>query len=460
MEHKDEHISKQGFKQLLERLQQDSWQLELLISGFVIFLLIGAEEGLSDLLNRSNFLISSFENGEYFLLPLAFLYVGWLFLLCNLILHVLLRGLWISTIGLRYVSGDIEFDSFKYRPKFVRYLKRRIGSFDHYIERLEDLCSVIFAFTFLIVFIVISLSLFLFIVIFSGETLNHLADRMDGGAWRWLFRLPVFLLLFSGLIYFFDFITQGLLKRSKWLGGIYYPIYWVMSLLTLSFIYRPMYYNLIDNKFGRRVGFLLVPYIVLALFIFSIQFETHPFFPESYAEDFTFDQAHYEDLREEENYITKASIPSKYVENGFLEVFIPYVPKSEDSILHRICPEFIPHKKNRVRTSMVNIVYESTREISEKSDSAFQCLTQLYRIQINDSLYQDLDYLLYDHGNFIGRGLKTILDVQYLARGPHRVEILRQHIQNGGKPGQFVLGESGENSVLGGIRYNSISTIR
>ena len=73
------------------------------------------------------------------------------FILINLVLHVLLRGIWISTLGLRYVSGEIDFDKLRLAPRFDRFLRRRIVSFDQYILRLENLCSVIFAFTFLIV---------------------------------------------------------------------------------------------------------------------------------------------------------------------------------------------------------------------------------------------------------------------------------------------------------------------
>ncbi|CAH1001421.1 hypothetical protein LEM8419_02324 [Neolewinella maritima] len=36
-------------KSWLDKLQQESWQLELLISGFVIFLLIGGLEPMFDL---------------------------------------------------------------------------------------------------------------------------------------------------------------------------------------------------------------------------------------------------------------------------------------------------------------------------------------------------------------------------------------------------------------------------
>ena len=55
-------------------------------------------------------------------------------LLVNLIFHVVLRGVWISTVGLRYVSEDIDFDVFRLHPRFDRFLRKHVISFDHYIE--------------------------------------------------------------------------------------------------------------------------------------------------------------------------------------------------------------------------------------------------------------------------------------------------------------------------------------
>lgn len=39
---------KKGFAKWLETLQQESWQLELIISGFAIFLLVGTYDPLQD----------------------------------------------------------------------------------------------------------------------------------------------------------------------------------------------------------------------------------------------------------------------------------------------------------------------------------------------------------------------------------------------------------------------------
>ena len=141
----------------LNKLQQESWQLELVISGFSIFLMLGAWQGLKGFA-RDIELASHGLGNEDSLLNIGYIVLlgACLFILINLVLHVLLRGIWISTIGLRYVSGDIDFDSLRLAPKFDRLLRRKVGSFDQYILKLENLCSVVFSFTFLIVFMLFS----------------------------------------------------------------------------------------------------------------------------------------------------------------------------------------------------------------------------------------------------------------------------------------------------------------
>ena len=141
----------------LDNLARESWQLELIISGFAIFLLIGIYEPL-DKMGTELMRGGLSERMQVIVgLPLGSLTAAWFILLVNLCIHVLFRGLWISTIGLRSVSDDIDFEALRFTPRFDRFLQRKVGSFDRYVERLEKICSVLFAFTFLILFMLLAL---------------------------------------------------------------------------------------------------------------------------------------------------------------------------------------------------------------------------------------------------------------------------------------------------------------
>ena len=253
---------KQTLSNWLEILQQESWHLELLISGFAIFLLVGARDPLNLFIYNSSVTSTGIIAIDLALTVPSIILIGsWFVLLINLIVHVMFRGLWVSTIGLRYVSGDIDFNSLELTPKFKSFLEHRIVNFDTFINRLEKLCSSIFGFTFLIIFVIISTGLFFFLA--SGLIL---LSAWSPSPMDVFFEGVVFIYFVGGGIYLIDFISLGWLKKLPKIGRFYFPLYLFYSLITLSFIYRPLYYNLIDNKFGRKVVLFLIPYGLLFLF--------------------------------------------------------------------------------------------------------------------------------------------------------------------------------------------------
>jgi len=138
-----------SFTKWLEILQQESWQLELLISGFAIFLLAESYESVHNLDYQIDLLLSGSTYYGLLYIPYQVLLGAWYVLIINLILHVLLRGLWISTIGLRYVSGDVDFNKLDISPKFDQFLRSKIVSFDLYIQQLENYAVLFSALLFL-----------------------------------------------------------------------------------------------------------------------------------------------------------------------------------------------------------------------------------------------------------------------------------------------------------------------
>lgn len=415
-----EKLPKNKLSQWLEVLQQESWQLELLVSGFAIFLLIGTYDPLIDLGRHARLLAIDSPTYTALLFPYGILLAVWFALVFNLVIHVLFRGLWISTIGLRYVSDDIDFEYFRFSGPFDRFLRRRIGSFDEYIERLEKICSIIFAFTFLIIFIIISLGLFI-----------GLVGLLKFGLSRWDLRGGIidsivnWTLLITCLLYFIDFVSLGKLKRIKWLSVIYYPIYRFYGLITLAFLYRPMYYNLIDNRFGRWVGLLLVPYIIAAMLLASLNVVTHGYFPTARTGKTALQTSTYDDLRDETTRTNAASIPSKFLENGFLELFLPYNPNSDDKSIEAICPGLTPAKNTGIKIQGI-VSFNNINNWKSNSDSLLTCMSSMHELYINDSLLPPQKFRFYQHPNRDNVGLLTVIDVNFLSRGEHALTVKTQ----------------------------------
>ena len=415
-----------SFKKWLEILQQESWQLELLISGFAIFLLAGAYDQLHGLEYQLNLLVTGNTYFNTLFLPFQIVMGAWYVLIINLILHVLLRGLWISTIGIRYVSGEIDFEFLKFGPKFDRFLKKRIISFDVYIQQLESLCSIVFGFTFLIIFVLISLGIFVIGIVLFAMTLNTVNTRYSDG-WMGLL-IPIFVFyLIGGIIYFIDFMTLGMIKRSKSLSGLYYPIYRFYSLVTLSFVYRPLYYNLIDNRYGKKVVLFLIPYLVIFVLVSSMRFENHSYLPNQRASQMLRTDR-YDDTWDSSRLLSSASIPSKFIANGYLELYLPYNGNTDDQVLAVLCPEIEPAEKG-----VFFFGFNNQARNTMNAEKALECHSQRYKIYVNDSLLEAVNYRFYDHPERKNNGLATILDVSYLGRGEHqlKIEVLFPRRRNG-----------------------------
>jgi len=266
-------------------------------------------------------------------------YIGWRIFFFNLLLHVILRGLWIASIGLRYVSNEIDFEELNYAPAYTNYLKKKIGSYDEFIEKLEKLCSIIFAFTFLMFLLLVSLAIFFFIGLAPMALI-------DGANEVTILSIVLIVMLFTymvlGAIVAIDFISLGAIKkiREPWVIKIFSPIFKFYSYITLSFLYRPILYNFLDQKYTRRFFLLLLPYVII-LGTFDNLFSNHinPYQDSDsdlLEEGLIIQDFRYEDLMRERiadmsdyerrRYLNKnlgSIILSNYkIENGKLEFFL------------------------------------------------------------------------------------------------------------------------------------------
>ncbi len=266
------------FSEWLETLQQESWQLELLISGFALF---GIWESRVLIDHISIYLSLNAPDGfldgaaSFFI---TFLSSAWIIFVVNLLVHIVLRGFWIGAIGLRYVSGEIDYDELDYSDIFNRYFRRKVGRFDDYIEKLERICSIIFAYTFLLFFLFLSvIAYFSWISIFFAVLARF---DVDNGL---VIIVSFIMFLIIGLIGAIDFISFGAFKKikDKTLSRLFFGIYMLTSAMTFSFLYRPLLLNFIDDKYTRKLLIISFPYFMLLLLVFPmLKIQSHTFFPD------------------------------------------------------------------------------------------------------------------------------------------------------------------------------------
>ncbi|MEN8788429.1 MAG: hypothetical protein ABF293_04150 [Flavobacteriaceae bacterium] len=409
----------QKFKKWLDILQQESWQLELIISGFAIyglFTIIGPIE----LANQE----AQNDGNVYRVFLMQGLLISWYILTINLLAHVILRGLWIGAIGLRYVSGEIDYESLNYSPKFKRHLLKRVGSFDNYVAVLEKYCSIIFAVTFLLVFYLLGLLLIAFIFTLLGLMIA----KDENPDWlRYGIGIPVIIFLGIGtLLTFIDFVTQGWLKKKKWTTYFYYPIYWLFKYLSLSFLYRPMVYNFLDTKFGKRLSMIIVPLYIGLSILAATGFSTSNYFEKDMASNsFTANSKNYDDEIEENNlFADRVSIPSKVIRTSYLDVFVVYGSSIEDDVFF-FNEELEPEEDRRgIFSKVFSEGVIPWDERGERIGDYMKTLEDMYTISVDSADFKPKFVIAQNQQEQLG--LQTILDLKTIPTGKHVLRIARK----------------------------------
>lgn len=412
----EENQNKNLLKKLLDRLQEDSWQLELLVSGFTIF-------GLFYALGPAKAAFQKAANeGDMLSDVYSIVFIAISILILNLIIHVTLRSLWIGALGLRYLSGEVEIDKLNYDARFTVYLKKKVGSFDDYIEKLEKLCSIIFAISFLLIFYVIAIVLVVYLLNFFGSSNSDISTFLN------ILRIASILFLLVGaVLVFFDYLSQGLLKKNKWVATVYFPFYWVFSYLTLSFLYRPLYYNLIDNKFGRRVSFLLLPFYLSVVFISSMYKEQSGFisYDSVTSNSIRANSQNYEDLVEKSDlFISTLTIQSKVITDPYIKIKIPLSKTLEDRILE-FNESLIPYRDKDLYKFRMKINGKKSRFLLRGNTDSLhlefmKTFQKLHTIKI-DSIPCQSDFVIVeeDNGKNYNIGFETYIGTNNLAEGKH-----------------------------------------
>ena len=411
-----------AFKKLLQRLQEESWQLELIISGFAIFGLFTAIEPINE--------AAALAQSKQQLVKFIILVIGLIscaILIFNLLLHVVLRGLWIGALGLRYVSGDIDYEALNYSEKFTKYLKKKVGSFDKYVATLENYCSVMFAISYLLIFYVLALT---FTILSIALIANYIIDNDNlPETPRTILGVGLILFFVFGMVFtFIDFITQGWLKKKKWTSKIYFPIYWVFSFITLSFLYRPLVYNFLDNKFGKRLSLVLVPIYFAILMMSSFNYKPSNYFDKvDFSSELTADRSNYIDLVIEDNaMIDEFAISSKVITDSYINVFMEFTDNIEDNVF-RFNPSLKPEKDERGLHSNIIIMNDFDSDYRKKRKAYMQTLNQVYTVRIDSTDY-DSEFILTESRKE-NLGLETFVNIKDLDEGKHILKVLRKRIK-------------------------------
>ena len=228
-----------------------------------------------------------------------------------------------------------------------------------------------------------------------------------------------------------NLLIQGFLKRKKWTTFFYFPIYRIFSIITLSFLYRLLVYNLLDNKFGKRLRFVLVPVYVFILYLF-----THSYIDSNYikvdrnSSTYYANPGNYENLIVEENdFINVATIPSKVITDSYMKVFMIFNENVEER-LFSFNPGLKPKEDRRGLKSEIVFFGDFDREEFRKRDSLrlvyYKTFNDVHKISINGKK-QETTFITSTTKNK-KLGFETYINIDTLKEGKHLLKISRKYI--------------------------------
>jgi hypothetical protein len=423
--------SKEQIEEWLDKLERESWQLELLVSAFTIFLLLGAlsayDELLTDIQFQYNLNVGLFTIVYIFLILLK---NSLLALIISLIIHLSLRGFWIGAIGLRSVQSDIDFSKLNYTEFFTEKIRKRVISLDQLVIKLDEICSVIFAFSFLVISVLLAFGMYMIFISVLGIAFSAFVNLFSGIVSTIILGVSVIIILtclITGMIYMIDYFSLGFFKKIKWFSKVYYPFYRLYNVITLSTLSRSIYYYLISKFTKRKIRMVYAVFFVIISVLILFDFDQQPYYPET-NNMHSISSNFYDDVRPEGVYINSVSIESNYIDKPHFQVFLRYDPV-DNNLIRNNCPNFTP-----LREDGINWAFTTTREganfqigsvnySDEDIKSLLDCQSSIYQLIINDSVYQDLSFYFYEHPSKSQKGLLTTIPTSGFRSGENILKV-------------------------------------
>ena len=311
------------------------WELELLISGAVVFSLLQ----LPSLLDGWFAGVQPHVAGRTYLGAfMLYTYVKLIVytLIACFVMHLGMRAYWVGLIGLESVyPHGVRWDNSSYGPVMTEVYREKIGRLQPRIDAADRFCSILFPLAFtvvaLFIFSLVMLGLgagFAFGVsrlLFEGQ---HF-DRVLIGVFATAFLVPT--LAWGADRLFGARVEKGggghrLLRRAS-LAAYYVnamPIYGTTFMTLFSNMRKGARYPAMYALMALLFGFFFVKDVFVAQGLVTTG--DHHFLPDDPGA-FGVRASHYEDQRQPgEVYARVPSIQSDVVRDPYLKLFIPYAP--------------------------------------------------------------------------------------------------------------------------------------
>lgn len=382
----------------LKKLQDNLWNLEILISGGAIFSLFRFSDLFVEFIGTVRMTAHTPGAGPLLMIGLFGIKV----LTLGFILHLLLRAYGLALVCINYVyPNGINTGKIHLRKPFKLNEKQGSNLMEQ-IKEVNRICGRVIYMAIISTIAIAGIALaFMFLIGVMTVLEEYGTVSLEN----------LFIFIFSMfLLYILDFICFGLLRKIPYLSYILFPFFKLYDLLTLRKLYQKSLWlfssNIIKWKFVfGAIVFAMASVCLAYLSIFRVQHWPNIFDQREFREQMTeqssirtgetgafmYESSYMDNW--DENSSDRFGIDSKVQRNNLMEIFVRY-DKFMDPLIHQ----------------------------SSKIDSC-KTLDKVVEVTIDDSLILGLQWVPTRKLNKSIIGISTMVPIHHLKNGQHKLQI-------------------------------------
>lgn len=404
-----------------QRLKDESWEAELLVSAVAIF-------GAFQLFSIADWTVEVFINilhpsqyeVAYFIV--FFGLIAFCVLAAMFVIHFVIRGLWVGLLGLNSVFPDYGKSSPNYPPLLMDKMLAYLPKMSESIDDIDDLCSTIFATAFCILFNYLYMSLMITIVLFLYNILSLYLPLF-------VLLIPIFIL---GTVSVLSFVLSLLIrKESLKTSKRFIDLVFIVNRINNAIVFGPFSKLILQvimlfstNYQNRKTLIWLVLLfassgLIGASLIVSSKNNDIMFLMQhkqyfQRAGDFA---PHYASNNQDISLLIAPEIQSDLIDKNVIRLFIP-VFSHESKRRSELCPELKDARPSRQSPNSGSeyLVYNKSLE---------QCTATYHSIRINgESVVSTLKKTR--HPITQQFGVYAFIDIESLSKGEHLLEVSKK----------------------------------
>ncbi len=402
----DQNTKTPTSKAWLQKLKEESWEAELLVSAIAIF-------GTFKLLGLVDWTTNVFIN----LLPPAQYRIGYAIVFFGLfaisilasmfVIHFFLRAYWIGLVGLNSVFPDYGIEDSMYSKIYTKKIIEFLPKLKKSIDEVDELCSVIFsaAFTFLLMYAYMAFFSSIYILLY-----NFLAEFIPS----YILLIPLIILI-SLLIFQIVFSIYANLKSNKEKSNLQLFLFKIMKFVS-KIMYGPLYKSILqvsmifssNFKKKKKLSYLMIAFVFSGTFVAIYQIgQTNIPYLISYKKHFSATKLQanfYENNNTKNTYLLNPEIESDILKTSIIKIFIP----------------LYMHEK-KIRKDICNYEKDGLTKL-EEDELLLKCYSKYNTISINNTKI-NTDFLRYIHPRTHQFGVITYINTNNLPFGKNSITV-------------------------------------